>query len=204
MKFHNNNQIKALVYSDNDVSRLEAALRSVEPLCNLYHTELEEICVDLLKVILHKSAPASGVIADFDELRLNGMICITTHYPKECALYLTSQFYEREYSFAHRTDMLQVLVISIQKLSDPNEDVLFDKRLLESDKTAMANNNLLPVNQLSIGIKSDWQEIVKKRVNAKTKIKSSSNQSVQRKQKENKYSNVFGYFFFSLINTYDQ
>lgn len=183
------------------MSRLEAALRSVEPLCNLYHTELEEICVDLLKVILHKSSP--GVIADFDELRLNSMICITCHYPKECALYLTSQFYEREYSFAHRTDMLQVLVISIQKLSDPNEDVVFDKRLLES-MSINNSSNLQPINQQSISMKSDWQEIVKKRVSAKTKIKSSQTQHQQRKQKENKNSNVFGYFFFSLINTYDQ
>ena len=66
-----------------------------------------QICVDLVKVILHKSQV--GAIENFDELRINAMVSVTVRYPKECAIYLTSQFYEREYSFSQRTDILQVI-----------------------------------------------------------------------------------------------
>ena len=118
------------MYSDNEPDKLELALKEVENLCQKYHYELEEvswrqnlkyvgwtqaevffligqICVDLVKVILHKSLV--GAIDNFDELRINGMVSVTVRYPKQCALYLTSQFYEREYSFSQRTDILQVV-----------------------------------------------------------------------------------------------
>lgn len=63
--------------------------------------------MDLVKVILHKSLV--GAIENFDELRINAMVSVTVRYPKQCAIYLTGQFYEREYSFSQRTDILQVV-----------------------------------------------------------------------------------------------
>ena len=45
---------------------------------------------------------------NFEEIRMNAMISLTVHYPKESAQYLTSQFYEAGYTLTQRTDILNV------------------------------------------------------------------------------------------------
>ncbi len=59
-------------------------------------------------MILHKSN--TYALKDFEEARMNSMIAIVTHYPKEGADYLTSQFYEPGYSLTQRTDILNVWI----------------------------------------------------------------------------------------------
>ena len=179
------------------------SLKSVENLCNTYHFELEEICVELLKVILHKSNTYS--IEKFEDIRLNAMISITVHYPKESAEFLTSQFYDAGYSLTQRTDILHTLVMSIQKLSNPNEDPIFDKRLLYIHQNSQSKlNNLLALNQnyVSNQINENWKELVQKRIDSKTKLKKTAKTTIT-KLKENKFSEVYGYFFFSLLKPYD-
>jgi len=116
-----------LIYSD-DPEKIEISLKSVENLCDKYHFELEEvtitnflknfihnqltkkifiqICVEMLKIILHKSNNYS--IENFEDIRMNALISLTVHYPKESAQYLTSQFYEPGYTLTQRTDILSV------------------------------------------------------------------------------------------------
>jgi hypothetical protein len=60
----------------------------------------------LIKVLLHKSNLYA--IENFEEFRLNAMISVAIHYPKESAEYLTSQFYDAGYSMTQRTDILHV------------------------------------------------------------------------------------------------
>jgi hypothetical protein len=140
-------------------------MKSVEKLCDTYHFELEEICVELLKVLLNKSNVYA--MHDFEDIRMNAMICITVHYPKECATYLTSQFYQAGYTLTQRTDILHVLAMSVQKLSNPNESPIFDKRILKHQNLS----NLIPLNINSSNSTGDWKDIVKKRIESKTKIK---------------------------------
>lgn len=97
--------MKALIFSE-DPDKVELSLKSVPKLCDTYHYELEEICAELVKVLLHKGN--NYAIENFEDLKLNAMISVTVHYPKECAQYLTSQFYEQGYSLAQRTDILHV------------------------------------------------------------------------------------------------
>jgi len=176
-------------------------LRSVDSLCNNYHFELEEICVELLKVILHKSNTYS--IDKFEDIRLNAMISITCHYPKESAEFLTSQFYDAGYSLTQRTDILHTLVMSIQKLSNPNEDPIFDKRLLYiQNQNKLTNLLALNQNYASNQINENWKELIQKRIDSKTKIKKTAKTTIT-KLKENKFSEVYGYFFFSLLKPYD-
>ena len=59
-----------------------------------------------MKVLLHKSNSYS--IDKFEDLRMNAMISVTVHYPKDSAAYLTSQFYDAGYSMTQRTDILHV------------------------------------------------------------------------------------------------
>ena len=41
-------------------------------------------------------------------MKLNAMVNITVHYPKESAEYLTSQFYKPGYTISQRIDILEV------------------------------------------------------------------------------------------------
>lgn len=159
--------------------------------------------MELVKVLLHKSNAYS--IENFEELKANAMICVTVHYPIECAQFLTSQFYEQGYSLVQRTEILHVLVMSAQKLSSPNEEPIFDRRILEDDeqrKKASSISSLLAFNRRP-ALNDDWREAVQKRIAAKTKIKKTAAKS-QVKSKENKYSDVYGHFFFPLLNPYDK
>jgi hypothetical protein len=160
------------------------------------------------------------------------MISVTVHYPKESAEYLTSQFYQAGYSLSQRIDILnvfnfgfyninqitwiellfvfasinKVLVISAQKLSNPSEEPIFDKRIIGSNIESVSN--LIPLNQASKDEKgennksNDWREIVHKRIESKTKYKK-KNTATAKSSKENKYSNIYGHFFFALIRPYD-
>ena len=157
--------MKALIYSD-DPEKIEMSIKSVEKLCDSFHFELQEICVELLKVLLHKSNQYA--IENFDDMKMIAMISITTHYPKESAEYLTSQFYEAGYTLTQRTDILHVLVVSIQKLSSPNEAPVFDRRLFVNSNEGISN--LIPFNKSNAN-ESSWKEIVQKRIEEKTKIK---------------------------------
>ncbi len=157
---------EALIYSD-DPDKIEMAIKSVEKLCDSFHFELQEICVELLKVLLHKSNQFA--IKNFDDMKMTAMISVTVHYPKESAQYLTSQFYEAGYTLTQRIDILHVLVVSIQKLSSPNEAPIFDRRLFANSKEQVLSN-LIPFNK-SNETESSWRQIVEKRIAEKTKIK---------------------------------
>ena len=89
---------------------------------------------------------------------------------------------------------------SVQKLSDPTEEPLFDKRLVSASKNP---DVLLPIENRPDLNKPSWKEQIEQRIKSKTKIKSTSSTKTAKKGKENRYSDVYGYFFFSLINTYD-
>lgn len=92
--------------------------------------------------------------------------------------------------------------MSAQKLGSPNEEPVFDKRIMQNDNK-QSLPSLLAFNQRPVVQGSDWRETVQKRIEAKTKIKKTTNKS-QTKSKENKYSDVYGHFFFPLLSPYDK
>ena len=60
--------------------------------------------------------------------------------------------------------------MSIQRLSNPNEEPIFDQRLL-NNKNSTAGKNLISFNQNFNNQPKDWKELVQKRIEAKTRIK---------------------------------
>lgn len=93
--------------------------------------------------------------------------------------------------------------MSVQKISDPNVEPAFDSRILDSEVHPYSPVKFLSSPQISE--KSDWREVVKKRIEQKTKYKKTpGKQPKTTKTKENKYSDVYGYFFFPLLNSYDK
>ena len=60
----------------------------------------------------------------------------------------------------------KVLVVSIQKLSNPNEEPVFDRRVFALFELEQSNAAyLLPINQIR---DEKWKEELKKRIEAKT------------------------------------
>lgn len=102
------------------------------------------------------------------------MVNICVHYPKQCAQYLTGQFYDRGYTLTQRLDILHVLVATVEKLSNPNEKPIFDQRLIgvgdlaKNDLTKLKALNYIPDDKATEELKN----LVKKRISEKTKIKS--------------------------------
>lgn len=146
-----------MIYSD-EPAEIDAALKSVQNLCDTYHSELEEICVEMVRVLLCKSNTYSS--KEFDSDRMTAMISVTCHYPKECASYLTYQFYEAGYSLSQRGDILNILVMAAQQLSDPNIDKIIDQRAI--------NKNYINFNMIA---DANFQDLVKKRTSNSKEIK---------------------------------
>lgn len=98
--------------------------------------------------------------------------------------------------------------MSAQKLSSPNEDPIFDRRIMEAEQQRTSLPSLIAFNKRPLVSGADggeWREAVQKRIEAKTKIKSSVvNKKSEPKSKQNKYSDVYGHFFFPLLNPYDK
>lgn len=146
-----------MIYSD-EPAEIDAALKSVKNLCDTYHSELNEISVELLRVLLCKSNAFSS--KEFDTDRMTAMISVTCHYPKECASYLTSQFYEAGYSLSQRGDVLNILVMSAQQLSDPNIEKIIDKRAMD--------NSYINFNMIT---EDHFRNLVKNRTNSSIGMK---------------------------------
>jgi hypothetical protein len=101
--------------------------------------------------------------------------------------------------------------MSIQKLSSSNEEPVFDKRIFQNQQqqsvsTLIAYNHQVKSsnNKQYGGEVNNWQEIVQKRIDAKTKLKGAQRSGKVAKSKENKFSEVYGYFFFPLLNPFDK
>ena len=112
----------------------------------------------MVRVLLCKSNSYSS--KEFDSDRMTAMISVTCHYPKECASYLTHQFYEAGYSLSQRGDILNILVMAAQQLSDPNIDKIIDKRAI--------SKNYINFNMIA---DDHFRDLVKKRTSNSNQIK---------------------------------
>ncbi|XP_022246776.1 telomere length regulation protein TEL2 homolog isoform X3 [Limulus polyphemus] len=165
----------------------EACLRTAQA---LIQTELEgesEVALELAKVLLHLEN--SYTIDDFVILRHQSLVAVLTKHPKEVALYLTDQFYDRNYNIRQRLDILEVLASASQELSKVHVQVTAsDHQSFHSD---VKHNTVW------------WKELVEKRIENKTRI-ISKGKKVEPQGKENKFADVAGYFFFPLLHFYDR
>ncbi len=104
--------------------------------------------------------------------------------------------------------------MSAQKLSNPNEDPIFDRRVFNHQTLSLSTlinlNNKINKQQFEKKTNSsdsadDWREIVRKRIESKTKYKRQPGTKAPTvlKQKQNVYSECYGFFFFPLLRPYD-
>lgn len=121
-------------------------------------------------------------LENFETLRYNSAVAVVTVFPYDCAKHLSHLFYESigKYSVSHRILILNVLTGSAKELSD------FQKVEEKQEKQTTEVNT-----------SRYWEDVVKKRVQQKTRIISNSRTPI--KGQINRFVSVADAFFFPLI-----
>lgn len=185
--------IEGLMASE-DPSKTDASLKSVEQLVCAELDDLEDVCVELVKVLLHLEDRYST--DKFYEIRHNAMVSVTVRCPQQVACYLTEEFSAPNYNLQQRMDMLSVLADAAQQLSVPTE---VTKTRAVPRKFPLPQADSLK----SLQAVPEWQKIVQERIEGKTKRISKGSSCPQPKGVVNKFASVAGFFFFPLMKNFD-
>ena len=185
--------IEGLLESENP-SKTEASLRVVKKLTCAEPDELGEICVELVKVLLHLQDQYS--IKDFVELRHSAMVAVAVRFPKNIAEYLTEEFYGPNYNLQQRLDMLGVLSDAAQQLSAPKE-------IAKVNLIPRKFHNLRPKVPMTLESIPEWQVFIQERINRKTKRFSQGPSRPPAKAAANQFASAAGYFFYPLMTKFD-
>lgn len=185
--------MEALIES-KDTEKFESALKSLEKIVLSNPSDLNEVCIELVKILLHLQDQFST--EDFVTLRHRSMVAITTRCPVLVATYLTEEFYGANYSIVQRLDILDVLTASAKELAKPVElstEKATSKRFLSSATNSHDNVEGIP----------EWQKIVQERIDKKTRRFAKGPSKEQPKPVANKFCNIAGYFFYPLMKNFD-
>lgn len=185
--------IEGLVASE-DPSKTEATLKNIEKVVSASLDDLEDVCVELVKVLLHLQDRYST--DRFYELRHNAMVSVTVRCPQQVSCYLTEEFFAPNYNLQQRLDMLNVLADTAQQLSSPSE--------IQKIRSVPRKYSFQQVSSSSFHqVVPDWQKIVQERIDKKTKRFAKGPTKPQPKPVANKFSSVAGFFFFPLMKNFD-
>lgn len=166
-----------------------------------------------LLVILYTLQERSSV-EDFDILVLNSCISIVTIFPKECAQHLCQEFHSEvaKYSLDQRVYFLRILSEAAKRLSRieprkaqkkvlprPKKISKTVSLMIETDKTRKREvvYDDLDFDSGMLEDALDWEEVVRKRVEEKTRVFAHQSKLVQ--GVENRFGNVASYFFYPLL-----
>lgn len=181
--------LEALMSSD-DPERVELSLQVAEGLLRKNVGATREVSVQFSKVLLHLEDRYST--AGFHTLRQNAMVALTVTDTQQVAEYLTAEFYSLNYSLRQRLDILEVIALSAQELSEPITDKKAGSRPVSTVTTLQQCGEL-----------EHWRQVVDKRIQSKTR-RISKGVSQPPKATPNRYAPVAGFFFFPLLKSYDR
>ncbi|XP_019614790.1 PREDICTED: telomere length regulation protein TEL2 homolog [Branchiostoma belcheri] len=179
--------------ADEDGDRVEACLGVCEQLVRRQPDNLEEVCVELVKILLHLQN--SYAIPEFTRLRREAMLATAVFCPLQISQYLTTEFYAPNYTIMQRLDMLEVLVGAAQELSQPVEQ--------KKDTRPEPLVQPLPAPAEQAGEPRHWREVVQRRIEKKTRRFAKGASKPDPTPVPNKFHHVAGHFFFPLLKNYD-
>ncbi|XP_078610925.1 telomere length regulation protein TEL2 homolog [Branchiostoma floridae x Branchiostoma japonicum] len=179
--------------ANEDADRVEACLSVCEQLVRRQPDNLEEVCVELVKILLHLQN--NFAIPEFTRLRRGSMVATTVFCPLQVSQYLTSEFYAPNYTIIQRLDMLEVLVGAAQELSQPMEQ----KKATRPEPLVQ----LLPTPDDQAREPQHWREVVQKRIEKKTRRFGKGASKPDPTPVPNRFHTVAGHFFFPLLKNYD-
>ncbi|XP_036437301.1 telomere length regulation protein TEL2 homolog [Colossoma macropomum] len=181
--------LEALMSSD-DPERVELSLQTAEELLRRNVSTAREVSVQFGKVLLHLEDRYST--AGFHTLRQNAMVALAVIHTRPVVEYLTTEFYSLNYSLRQRLDILEVLALAAQELSEPI-----------TDKKAVSRPVAMAMTLEQCGEVEHWRQVVEKRIQSKTR-RISKGASQPPKATPNRYAPVAGHFFFPLLRNYDR
>lgn len=176
--------------SSNDAERVELSLQAAEGLLRKNVKATQEVSVQFSKVLLHLDDRYNT--QGFHTMRQNAMVALTVTDIKPVVEYWTTEFYSLNYSLRQRLDILEVLALSAQELSEP----ITNKHTRAQPITAVA------AQEQGDDI-THWRQIVEKRIQSKTR-RVSKGPAHPAKAVPNRYAPVAGFFFFPLLRNYDR
>lgn len=180
--------LDALLTSE-DPTHVELSLRAAEGLVRKNISTTREVSVKMTKVLLHMEDKFST--PGFLSLRLATMVSLAVTDCIPVTKYLTTEFYSLNYSLRQRLDMLEVLAMSAQELSQPIRAPT-ERAALVAEVMSYPGDD--PVH---------WRQVVEQRIKGKTRrIKGITRPPA--KVTANQYAPVAGHFFFPLLQNYDR
>ncbi|CAH1274266.1 TELO2 [Branchiostoma lanceolatum] len=179
--------------SNEDADRMEACLSVCEQLVRRQLDNLEEVCVELVKILLHLQN--NFAIPEFTRLRRSSMLATTVFCPLQVSQYLTTEFYAPNYTIMQRLDMLEVLVGAAQELSQPIKQ--------KKDTRPEPLVQLLPTPDEQTREPQHWRDVVQRRIEKNTRRFAKGASRPDPTPVANKFNTLAGHFFFPLLKNYD-
>lgn len=169
--------------NERDLDKIVITLRTLPHLLVSSEGNVDEISLEITQIILGMSK--EFYMEDFDECRKDILVKCAVVAPKTVADYLCYQFYEDNYTIAHRLDILDIIVQAARELSR-----------IQLNSPADEDDHLKKLNM------KPWEIEVMDRLKKKTRrFNSATKVPIGR---ENKFNAVCGNFFYALMNQYDK
>ncbi|KAI4879433.1 hypothetical protein NFI96_030913 [Prochilodus magdalenae] len=181
--------LEALMTSD-DPERVELSLEAAEGLLRKNVSAVREVSVQFSKVLLHLEDRYTT--AGFHTLRQRSMVALAVIHTQPVVEYLTTEFFSLNYSLRQRLDILEVLALAAQELSEPI-----------TAKGVASRPVPAAVTLEQCGEVEHWRQVVEKRIQSKTR-RISKGAAQPPEATPNRYAPVAGYFFFPLLRNYDR
>ncbi|MBN3306405.1 TELO2 protein, partial [Amia calva] len=198
--------LEALATSE-DPGKMEVSLQAAEGLIRRNAGTVAEVSVQLVKVLLHLEDRYTT--PGFLWLRQRSMVAVTVSDPLPVTEFLTSEFFALNYSLRQRLDILEVLALSAQELSEPTPGKDRPSPRIQSIATTAP---LDPCGSSPL----HWRRVVEQRIESKTRRFGKARPSPPQlgynshstrpavSAAPNRFAPVAGHFFFPLLRNYDR
>ncbi|XP_064415200.1 telomere length regulation protein TEL2 homolog isoform X2 [Latimeria chalumnae] len=195
------NDCLEVLTTSEDPEKVEVTLMVLEGLIRKNPSATKEVSMELVKVLLHLEDRYN--VEGFLHLRQGSMVAATVVDTVPVTQFLTTEFYGINYSLRQRMDILDVLAVAAQELSQPDTGIKPDR----------ANSSSHPFIQVvSTSTSSDpgsstaehWRKVMDQRIESKTRRFAKGRSKPEPTGVPNRFNPLAGYFFFPLIRNYDR
>ena len=186
--------IDGLIKQD-DPESVEQSLIHVEALIRQASlSTVREVGVELCRILLHLDDQFA--LASFMLLRFRSMVSLAVTVPAVVAEYLGTEFYARNYNIRQRMDILDVLAAAATELAEPPKTT--------PGSSAADKQSSLSLMSESASQHADWREVVRERIDAKTRHFGKGRQCPPSASTANRFASVAGLFFYPLLWHFDR
>ncbi|RXM27653.1 Telomere length regulation protein TEL2-like [Acipenser ruthenus] len=185
--------------SSEDPGKVEVSLGAAEGLIKKNPAATREVSVELVKVLLHLEDRFNT--QGFLRLRQRAMVSLTVTDTLAVTGYLTTEFYSLNYSLRQRLDILEVLALAAQDLSQPTSANSAPSKHKPPPLIQPVSTETAPDLQ---GTGQHWRRVVDQRIESKTRRFGKGAPRTGSSAAPSRFAPVAGCFFFPLLRNYDR